>query len=49
VLAYVGVKMILSHYYPIPTLFSLSVIIATLTIGIVSSILISKREEEEAE
>ncbi len=43
VLAYVGVKMILSHVYPIPTYFSLSVIAATLTIGIVSSIIISKR------
>lgn len=47
VLAYVGVKMILSHIYPIPTLFSLSVIIATLTIGIVSSIIIAKQEEKE--
>lgn len=48
VLAYVGVKMILSHVYPIPTYFSLSVIAATLTIGIVSSIIISKREETES-
>ncbi len=37
VLAFVGVKMLLSHYYPIPTIVSLSVIIGTLLVGVLAS------------
>jgi tellurite resistance protein TerC len=38
VLAYVGVKLILSHHFPIPTFVSLAVIAGFLTVGIVASI-----------
>jgi tellurite resistance protein TerC len=44
ILAYVGVKMILSHHYPIPTFVSLSVIMTILLIGILGSIIGSKRD-----
>ncbi len=44
VLAYVGVKMLLSHHYPIPTEASLSVIIGILAVGIIASVISSKRE-----
>jgi len=37
VLAYVGVKMILSHFYPIPTMVSLSIIATILFVGIYAS------------
>lgn len=47
VLAYVGVKMILSHIYPIPTLISLSVISGILFVGTVSSIIVNKRNLEK--
>lgn len=43
VLAYVGVKMLLSHHYPIPTEASLSVIIGILAVGIIASIISSSR------
>jgi len=38
VLAYVGVKMLLSHHVHIPTLVSLSVIVGMLAVGILASI-----------
>jgi tellurite resistance protein TerC len=38
ILAYVGVKMLLSHHYPIPNLISLGVIVAALTIGVIVSL-----------
>lgn len=38
VLAFVGVKMIISHHYPIPTLVSLSVILGILLVGVLASI-----------
>jgi tellurite resistance protein TerC len=44
VLAYVGVKMILSHHYPIPTFASLAFIIGILFVGIVASIYANKRD-----
>jgi tellurite resistance protein TerC len=44
VLAFVGVKMLLAHHYPIPTWVSLSVICAILLIGIVASLIGSRRE-----
>ena len=39
VLAYVGVKMILSHHYPIPTPVSLAVIIGILAVGVIASLM----------
>ncbi len=47
ILAYVGVKMILSHHYPIPNLVSLSIIGAALSIGMLASILSTPREEKQ--
>ncbi len=44
VLAYVGVKMILSHSFPIPTFVSLCIIMAILFVGFVSSILVRKND-----
>lgn len=45
VLAYVGIKMLLSGYYHISTRLSLGIIAAILIGGIVSSIIASQREE----
>ena len=42
VLAYVGVKMIFSHSFPIPTIVSLCIIGALLFVGIMSSIIVKK-------
>jgi len=39
VLAFVGVKMIISHHYPLPTWISLSVIVGILAVGVVASLL----------
>jgi len=47
VLIYVGIKMLLSHTYPIPTLISLLVIILILAGGIGLSVLKSKKEKAE--
>ncbi len=44
VLAFVGVKMLLSHHYEIPTRWSLVVIAAALAIGTISSVLITRKE-----
>jgi tellurite resistance protein TerC len=44
VLAYVGIKMILSHSYPIPTMISLSIIGTILFVGIAASIAASSRD-----
>lgn len=43
ILAYVGVKMIVSDWYKIPTEWSLGIIIATLTISIILSIIKNKQ------
>ncbi|QDV72379.1 TerC family protein [Botrimarina mediterranea] len=43
VLAYVGVKMLLAHHYPIPNLVSLAVIGGILGVGVVAS-LVGKRK-----
>lgn len=45
VLAYVGVKMLVSHHYHIPTAFSLAVIIGILAVGILASVISSRREK----
>lgn len=47
ILAYVGVKMIFSHSYPIPTFVSLSIIAVILFVGIVASIMVSNREKKD--
>ena len=44
ILVYVGVKMILSHHYPIPVFVSLSIILAILVVGIIASVYAEKRE-----
>jgi tellurite resistance protein TerC len=44
VLAFVGVKMILSHHEPIPTSVSLSVIIGILALGVLASSFAAARE-----
>ena len=44
ILAYVGIKMILSHHYPIPTFTSLTIIIGILSVGILASIYANKRD-----
>ncbi len=44
VLAYVGVKMLLSHYYPIDNLVSLAIIAGILGVGVLGSILGARRD-----
>lgn len=41
-LAYIGVKMILQHHYPIPNVISLAVIIGILFVGVLASMLADK-------
>ncbi len=43
-LAYVGVKMLLSHHYPIPNLVSLAMISGILGVGVIASILAGNRD-----
>ncbi len=45
-LAYIGVKMLLSHHYPIPTSVSLYIICGVLVFGIVASLLAPRKESE---
>jgi TerC family integral membrane protein len=49
VLTFVGMKMILSHHYPIPATVSLAVITGILTVGAVASLVAGKRERREGE
>ncbi len=42
VLAYVGIKMIMVHHYPIPVTFSLAVISGMLAVGIIASLVITE-------
>jgi tellurite resistance protein TerC len=44
VLVFVGVKMLLAHHHPIPTLFSLAVISGILLVGIAASVLGAHRD-----
>ncbi|HEU0264821.1 MAG TPA: TerC family protein [Geobacterales bacterium] len=46
ILAFVGVKMLLADIYPIPVHFSLGVILAALTISIVTSLTIGNRHKQ---
>ncbi len=43
-LGYVGVKMLLTHHYPIPTAVSLSIIGGILSLGIIASVIHNRRE-----
>lgn len=45
VLAYVGVKMLASHHFPIPPEFSLLMILGVLGIGVVASTIAARRAE----
>jgi tellurite resistance protein TerC len=47
ILAFVGVKMCLSHYQPIPTVASLAVIIGILVVGILASALATSHTESK--
>jgi tellurite resistance protein TerC len=47
VLAYVGVKMILSHHYPIPTPVSLAVIIGILAVGVIASLMTERKQPKD--
>lgn len=49
VLAFVGVKMLLSHHYEIPTLVSLSFILGILSVGVAASIIGSRRDTAKLE
>jgi len=46
ILAYVGMKMILAHHYPIPVEYSLAVICGLLAVGLLASVL---RNEDTAQ
>ncbi|MFH1417413.1 MAG: TerC/Alx family metal homeostasis membrane protein [Planctomycetota bacterium] len=43
-LAYVGVKMLLAHHYPIPTLASLAIIGGILSVGVLASVFAGHRD-----
>ena len=43
-LAFVGVKMLLAHHHPIPTVTSLAIIVGILAVGIVASVFASHRD-----
>jgi tellurite resistance protein TerC len=49
ILAYVGVKMILSHFYHVPPGFSLGVIVGILAVGVLASIAARKKEPAQGE
>jgi tellurite resistance protein TerC len=43
VLAFVGIKMIVADYFPVPTLISLAVIVLTLAVTITVSIIVTQK------
>jgi tellurite resistance protein TerC len=43
-LAYIGVKMLLSHHFPIPTPVSLAIIAGILGVGVAASVLAAHRD-----
>lgn len=43
-LAFIGVKMLLVHHHPIPTVVSLAVIFGILTVGVLASVLEARRD-----
>lgn len=48
ILGFVGMKMLLAHYFPIDTLYSLGVIVGILSIGIAASLLPIGRSKHKA-
>jgi tellurite resistance protein TerC len=46
ILVFIGVKMLLSSYYPIPTEYALIVVGAVLLISVVASLLVPRKEKE---
>ena len=48
ILGFVGIKMLLAHYIPIDTLYSLAVIVGILSIGIAASLIPSSRSKGKA-
>ncbi len=44
ILAYVGVKMLLHHHYPIPNVVSLAVICGLLSVGVAASLIVGKND-----
>jgi tellurite resistance protein TerC len=48
-LAFIGVKMMLSHHHPIPTVVSLVVILGILAVGVLASIFASHRDTARLE
>ncbi len=48
ILAFVGIKMLLTHHYPIPTAVSLSFILGILGVGISASVLGARQDPESA-
>jgi tellurite resistance protein TerC len=44
VLGFVGIKMLLTHYFPIPIVLSLSIILGILAVGVGASVLGARRE-----
>lgn len=46
ILAFVGIKIMLAHYYTFPTIVSLSVIIVMLAVGILASFLANKNNKK---
>lgn len=48
VLAFVGVKMLLSHHYPIPNIVSLAVIGGILAVGVIASLMASEAAAESS-
>ncbi|MDP4192971.1 MAG: TerC family protein, partial [Bacteroidota bacterium] len=49
ILAYVGLKMILSDIYPIPTEYSLIFIVLCLVVSVVISLVIKRKEVKKEE
>ena len=45
ILAYVGVKMLLTDIYPIPVVFSLGIIVGVLTISVLASVVVGNRPD----
>jgi tellurite resistance protein TerC len=49
ILAFIGAKMMMSHYYKVPTAISLSVVLGVLALSVVASLLFPKKEVEKLE
>jgi tellurite resistance protein TerC len=47
VLVFIGIKMTISHFYKVPTVVSLSVVLGVLALSVIASLLFPKKKEEE--